>query len=82
VIPRNFSYLYLNNTYLGYYDDYIALGLTPTFKKMPPRPINRTTDDTNKTKSTTAYDLLDTLMTNLYDLTEKVTQPFRKYPTL
>lgn len=37
-IPKNFSLLYVNNTYLGYYDDYIALGLTPHFKKVPPPP--------------------------------------------
>jgi len=79
-IPSNFSLLYVNNTYLGYYDDYIALGLTPHFKKIPPpppQPKNDTNEDDNKKNNTSladsAYNLLDKLMTGLYDLTEKVT---------
>ena len=79
-VPSNFSLLYVNNSYIGYYDDYIALGLTPHFKKVPPpppQPINETTDDDDKKNFTSpaenVYNLLDKLMTGLYHLTEKVT---------
>jgi len=34
-LPKQFSMLNVDNLYLGYYDDYIALGLTPFFKKAP-----------------------------------------------
>jgi hypothetical protein len=90
-LPRNFSLLYVNNPYLGYYDDYIALAMTPVFKKIPPKPKNKTIDDDDNKKnntnatlltttSQTVYSILDTLMSSLYDLTEKVTSPFRKPP--
>lgn len=67
--------------------------MTPVFKKIPPKPKNKTIDDddnkknnTNATLLTTTsqkvYSILDNLMSGLYDLTEKVTSPFRTKPTL
>ena len=42
-MPSNFSYLDLKDAYLGYFDDYLLLGLTPHFKKAKqPIPQNKT----------------------------------------
>jgi hypothetical protein len=76
--------LNIKDVYLGYYNEYIALGLTPHFKKIP-KPINHTTDDDLKNKTAvngTAPSFMDRMMSNLYKLTEDMTQPFRSKPTL
>ena len=79
--------LNIKDVYLGYYNDYIALGLTPHFKKIP-KPINNTNDDDKKNQTAnngtngTAPSFMDRMMSNLYKLTEDMTQPFRTKSTL
>ena len=75
--------LNIKDVYLGYYNEYIALGLTPHFKKIP-KPINQTDDGSKNDTAVngTAPAFMDRLMSNLYKLTEDMTQPFRTKPTL
>jgi hypothetical protein len=72
-IPRNFSMLYIKDAYLGYFDEYIVLGLTPHFKKL--QNVGLSSEHPN-TKSP-AESFMDRFMTNLYELTETMTAPFR-----
>ncbi len=67
-IPNSFNLLNVNNLYLGYEDEYIALGLTPYFKKIPNPPKNNSnnTNDTNPTNKTLSF--LDRWMNNFFDV--------------
>jgi hypothetical protein len=74
-IPHNItSFMNIKDFFLGYYDTYIALGLTPHFNK-PIRPI-KPTNNTNGTdpvppppkKNLTMSSFFDRLGSTLYDL--------------
>jgi len=70
-LPRSFSLLNIDNMHLGYEDEYIALGLTPFFKKIPIPPKNNSnnTNDTNPSNKTLSF--IDRWMHNFFDVFEK-----------
>jgi hypothetical protein len=70
--------LYVKDAYIGYYDEYIVLGLTPHFKKIP-RDNNHESNLQSGNPLTSPQSFMDRFMTNLYKLTETMTQPFRKH---